>query len=64
MNLAGQYFTVYLALLVAITAKQFTDSGTLIVAGLDAGQQTVKLVPMLSMLFIRCPSRPGAWSSG
>merc|ERR1719326_2765414 len=57
MNLTVQYFTIYLALFVMITVKQFTGNGTFLVAILEAGQKTVMFAPMLSMLFIGCRMR-------
>merc|ERR1719409_922383 len=57
MNLTVQYFTVYLALFVAITVKQFSGAGTFIIAILEADQKTVMFAPMLSLLFIGCRMR-------
>merc|ERR1719236_130472 len=55
MNLTVQYFTVYLALFVCITVKQFAPHLTimdLLIGIFEAGQKTVMFAPMLSMLFI------------
>merc|ERR1719316_560501 len=55
MNLTVQYFTVYLALFVCITIKQFAPGLTImsfLIAIFEAGQKTVMFAPMLSMLFI------------
>merc|ERR1719265_459720 len=55
MNLTVQYFTVYLALFVCITIKQFAPNLTImdfLIGVFEAGQKTVMFAPMLSMLFI------------
>jgi len=55
MNLTVQYFTVYLALFVCITVKQFSPNLTImdfLIGIFEAGQKTVMFAPMLSMLFI------------
>merc|ERR1719218_535889 len=55
MNLTVQYFTVYLALFVSITIKQFAPGLTImsfLIAIFEAGQKTVMFAPMLSILFI------------
>jgi hypothetical protein len=55
MNLTCQYFTVYLALFVCITIKQFAPNLNImdfLIAIFEAGQKTVMFAPMLSMLFI------------
>merc|ERR550514_2046371 len=59
MNLTVQYFTIYLALFIAITFKQFSggNSGTFAIAILEAAQKTVMFCPMLAMLFIGCRMR-------
>jgi hypothetical protein len=57
MNLTVQYFTIYLALFIAITVKQFSGAGSFIIAILEAGQKTVMFCPMLAMLFIACRMR-------
>merc|ERR1719326_644173 len=57
MNLTVQYFSVYLALFVVITVKQFTGAGTFLIQIFEAGQKTVMFAPMLSMLFIGCRMR-------
>merc|ERR1719197_2034371 len=41
MTLTVQYFTVYLCLFVAVTYKQFTDSGTFAISILEGGVKTV-----------------------
>lgn len=55
MNLTVQYFTIYLALFVCITIKQFAPGLTImsfLIAIFEAGQKTVMFAPMLSILFI------------
>merc|ERR1719271_1720144 len=55
MNLTVQYFTVYLALFICITIKQFSPSLKImdfLIGVFDAGRHTVMFAPMLSMLFI------------
>jgi hypothetical protein len=55
MNLAVQYFTIYLALFVCITIKQFAPMLLImdfLIAIFEAGQKTVMFAPMLAMLFI------------
>merc|ERR1719380_121347 len=55
MNLTVQYFTVYLALFICITIKQFSPSLKVLgflIGVFEAGQKTVMFAPMLSMLFI------------
>merc|ERR1719333_688458 len=55
MNLTVQYFTVYLALFICITIKQFSPSlrfMDFLIGVFEAGQKTVMFAPMLSMLFI------------
>jgi len=55
MNLTLQYFTIYLALFICITIKQFSPSlkiMELLIGIFEAGQKTVMFAPMLSMLFI------------
>merc|ERR1719159_1644825 len=55
MNLTVQYFTVYLALFICITIKQFSPNLTImdfLIGVFEAGQKTVMFAPMLSMLFI------------
>merc|ERR1719160_549851 len=55
MNLTVQYFTIYLALFVCITIKQFAPRITImdfLIAVFEAGQKTVMFAPMLAMLFI------------
>merc|ERR1719214_242018 len=55
MNLTVQYFTVYLALFICITVKQFSPNLTImdfLIGIFEAGQKTVMFAPMLSMLFI------------
>merc|ERR1719473_1822639 len=55
MNLTVQYFTVYLALFVCITIKQFAPGiqiMSFLIAIFEAGQKTVMFAPMLSILFI------------
>merc|ERR1719316_763336 len=60
MNLTVQYFTIYLALFVCVTLKQFLpDLGCMntLIAIFQAGVQTVMFAPMLCMLFIGCRMR-------
>jgi len=59
MTLTVQYFTVYPALFIAITYKQFAGqgAGTFAIAILEGAQKTVMFAPMLSMLFIGCRMR-------
>merc|ERR1719191_496661 len=55
MNLTVQYFTIYLALFVCITIKQFAPGLAIMdffIAVFEAGQKTVMFAPMLSILFI------------
>jgi len=55
MNLTCQYFTVYLALFICITIKQFSPNLKImdfLIGVFEAGQKTVMFAPMLSMLFI------------
>jgi len=55
MNLTVQYFTVYLALFICITIKQFLPNLLImdfLIAIFEAGQKTVMFAPMLSILFI------------
>jgi len=55
MNLTVQYFTIYLALFVCITIKQFSPNLAIMdffIAVFEAGQKTVMFAPMLAMLFI------------
>jgi len=55
MNLTCQYFTVYLALFICITIKQFSPGLKImdfLIGVFEAGQKTVMFAPMLSMLFI------------
>merc|ERR1719375_1696443 len=55
MNLTVQYFTVYLALFICITIKQFLPNLMImdfLIAIFEAGQKTVMFAPMLSILFI------------
>merc|ERR1719465_116507 len=55
MNLTVQYFTVYLALFICITIKQFSPGLKVmdfLIGVFEAGQKTVMFAPMLSMLFI------------
>jgi len=55
MNLTVQYFTIYLALFICITIKQFSPSLAVmdfLIAVFEAGQKTVMFAPMLAMLFI------------
>jgi len=55
MNLTVQYFTVYLALFICITIKQFLPNlliMDLLIGIFEAGQKTVMFAPMLSILFI------------
>jgi len=55
MNLTVQYFTVYLALFICITIKQFAPHLKImetLIGIFEAGQKTVMFAPMLSMLFI------------
>merc|ERR1719265_482249 len=55
MNLTCQYFTVYLALFICITIKQFLPNLLImdfLIAIFEAGQKTVMFAPMLSILFI------------
>merc|ERR1719265_1931490 len=55
MNLTIQFFTIYLALFVCITIKQFSPRLLVmdfLIAVFEAGQKTVMFAPMLSMLFI------------
>jgi len=59
MNLAVQYFFIYLVLFVCITVKQFAKlefMGTLI-GIFEAGQKTVMFAPMLCVLFLGCRMR-------
>jgi hypothetical protein len=57
MNLAVQYFTLYLAIFIAITANQFFKVGAFLIPILEGGLKTVMFAPMLSMLFIACRMR-------
>merc|ERR1719160_1766827 len=55
MNLTVQYFTVYLAMFICITVKQFSPNLKImdfLIGVFEAGQKTVMFAPMLSMLFI------------
>jgi len=55
MNLTVQYFTIYLALFICITIKQFAPRLLImdfLIAVFEAGQKTVMFAPMLAMLFI------------
>jgi len=60
MNLTCQYFTVYLALFICITIKQFAPGlhvMDFLIGVFEAGQKTVMFAPMLSMLFIAARMR-------
>merc|ERR1719421_2832155 len=60
MNLTCQYFTVYLALFICITIKQFSPRLKImdfLIGVFEAGQKTVMFAPMLSMLFIAARMR-------
>merc|ERR1719482_914249 len=60
MNLTCQYFTVYLALFICITIKQFAPGLHImdfLIGVFEAGQKTVMFAPMLSMLFIAARMR-------
>merc|ERR1719353_110715 len=60
MNLTVQYFTVYLALFICITLKQFLPRLLImdfLIAIFEAGQKTVMFAPMLSILFIAARMR-------
>mmetsp|Transcript_102196 Transcript_102196/g.181492 ORF Transcript_102196/g.181492 Transcript_102196/m.181492 type:complete len:590 (+) Transcript_102196:80-1849(+) len=52
MNLATQYFAVYLGLFVCNTVKQYVQGGLIskLMAIFEAGQKTVMFAPMLSIL--------------
>jgi len=57
MNLTTQYFTIYLVLFLAQTAKQFLDTGHKTAALAEQARGTVMYAPMLSTLFIICRMR-------
>merc|ERR1719420_2613323 len=60
MNLTVQYFTVYLALFICITIKQFAPGLTVmdfLIGIFEAAQKTVMFAPMLSMLFVAARMR-------
>merc|ERR1719253_524281 len=52
MNLAAQYFLVYLLLYVCTTLNQFTDIGGGFAKALEPARATVQFCPMLAILFI------------
>lgn len=52
MNLACQYFTIYLVLFCAQTAKQFYGVGKGLAECMENARATVMYAPMLSVLFI------------
>ena len=43
MNLTVQYFTIYLALFIAITVKQFGGAGSFLIVILEGRQKTARL---------------------
>jgi len=61
MNLAVQYFAVYLLLFLLISVKQFSSSENQLIDTLiytfEGAQKTVMFAPMLAVLFIGCRMR-------
>jgi hypothetical protein len=57
MNLTTQYFTIYLVLFLAQTAKQFFQTGHKTALLAEQARGTVMYAPMLATLFIICRMR-------
>merc|ERR1719169_357312 len=57
MNLAVQYFAVYLLLFLLISIKQFSSTEIQLINTFEGAQKTIMFAPMLAVLFIGCRMR-------